>query len=136
MRVTATEPLPAIRQIQASRDDLCALDIAGRVTSADVENAYGLVEGEFARHETIDLLVRISDYEGFDWASAFNLDILRRKVRAIGRIRHYALIGGPAWLKMLTTLSAPFSSMEIRHFGPDDEAAAWKWLKARPLERV
>lgn len=136
MHVTATEPLPAIRKIETSRDDLCALDIAGRLTSADVENAYGLVEAEFASHDKIDLVVRISDYEGFDWASAFNLDVLRRKMRAIGHIRRYALIGGPAWLRALTVLSTPFLSMEVRCFTSAEEAEAWKWLKARPLERV
>lgn len=136
MHVTATEPLPSIRKVGTSRDDLCALDIAGRLTQADIENAYGLVEGEFASHDKIDLIVRVRDFEGFDWASAFNLDILRRKMRAIGRIRCYALVGGPAWLRLLTMLSAPFISTQIRCFAAGDEPDAWKWLKARPLERA
>ncbi len=135
MRVTATEAPPAIRRIDTSRADLCALEIVGRLTTADVENAYGIVEAEFASHDRIDLLVKVSDYEGFDWASAFNLDILRRKMRAIGHIGHYALVGGPGWLHMLTRGSALFLSMEIRCYQAAEEVEAWKWLKARPLER-
>lgn len=136
MRATATEAPPAIRQIETSRADLCALEIVGRLTTADVENAYGLVEAEFASHDRIDLIVLISGYEGFDWASAFNLDILRRKMRAIGHISRYALIGGPIWLRLLTKLSSPFLSMEIRCYRASEAVEAWKWLKARPLERV
>ncbi|MDW6020670.1 STAS/SEC14 domain-containing protein [Mesorhizobium sp. BAC0120] len=134
MHLTATVPLPPIRRIETSRDDLCALEIAGRITAPDVENAYGLIEGEFAQHDEIDLLVRIADYGGVDWSTGANLDILRRKLRAIGHIRHYALVGGPFWLRGITALSAPFMSMEIRRFALEDEDAAWKWLKARPLE--
>jgi hypothetical protein len=134
MHLTATEPLPAIRRIETSRDDLCALEIAGRIMPPDVENAYGLIEGEFSQHDQIDLLVRIADYGGIDWATAANLDTLRRKLRAVGHIRHYALVGGPFWLRGMTALSAPFMSMEIRRFPLKDESDAWKWLKARPLE--
>lgn len=134
MRVTATEAPPAIRRIETSRADLCALEIVGRLTIADVENAYGIVEAEFASHDRIDLLMRVSDYEGFDWASAFNLDLLRRKMRAIGHIGRYALVGGPGWLRVLTRMSAPFLSIEIRCFAAAGEAEAWIWLKARPLE--
>src|SRR5262245_49777091 len=130
MHLTATEPLPSIRRIETSRDDLCALEIAGRITPRDVENAYGLIEGEFAQHDDIDLLVRIADYGGVEWVTAVNLDTLRRKLRAIGHISHYALVGGPFWLRGMTALSAPFMSMEIRRFPLKDENNAWKWLKA------
>ena len=48
--------------------DLCALEIVGHFTANDLENAYGLLEGAYAVHDKVDLLVRISRYEGFDWS--------------------------------------------------------------------
>jgi len=133
MHTSATGPLPAIRKIETSRDDLCAIEIAGRITANDVENAYGLIEAEFAGHDRIDLILRVADYKGFDWALAFSPQTLRRKMRAIGHLRRYAVIGGPAWLPQAIALVAPFVSTQVRHFALADEAAAWNWLDARPV---
>ena len=61
------EPASAIRRIDADRDDLLAVDVSGHVTPSDVENFYGLLEGAYALHEKIDVLVRATDFESADW---------------------------------------------------------------------
>ena len=72
MKMTATDPLPAIRRIDTDRGDLCGLEVVGHFTSNDLENAYGLLEAAYAQHEKVDLLVRIRHYEGFDWGAVFD----------------------------------------------------------------
>ena len=56
----ARDPLPA--QSGASTPiarNLCALNIVGHFTAADLENAYGLLEAAYSEHDTVDLLVRM-----------------------------------------------------------------------------
>lgn len=128
------DPLPAIRRIDTDRDDLCALEIVGRFTAADLENTYGLLEAAYDRHEKIDLLVRISDYEGFDWNAALDDSIISAKSKALRHIRKYAVVGGPAWMRLALGVFAPFLSIEMRHFPPQDEAAAWEWIGGKPAD--
>ena len=122
------DPVPAIRRIDTDRDDLCALEIVGRFTAADLENAYGLLEGAYA------VLVRISRYDGFDWSAAFTDATIRGKTRALRHIRKYAVVGGPGWMRTVIGIFGPLTSIETRYFDADEEAAAWTWLDARPVE--
>ena len=126
--MSATDPLPAIRRIDTTRSDLCALEIVGHFTAADLENAYGLLEAAYAEHEVVDLLVRIRDYDGFDWSAVFHKATIRGKAKALRHIRNYAVIGGPTWMRAVLTVFGPLTSIKTRHFAPDREAEAWAWV--------
>lgn len=129
----AIDPLPAIRQIETDRTDLCALEIVGHFSSADLENAYGLLEAAYEHHEKVDLLVRIRDYEGFDWSAVFDEATIRGKARALRRIRKYAVIGGPAWMRPVMAVFGPLTSIKTRHFSAGREAEAWAWVGGAPM---
>ena len=124
------EPVPAIRRIETDRADLCALDVVGHLTSADLENAFGLLEAAYVDHPAVDLLVRLSGYDGFDWDGVFTASTLRGKRNALRHVRRSAVIGGPAWISTALGLFSPLMSMESRHFDAAEEASAWKWLGA------
>ncbi len=130
------EPVPAIRRIETDRSDLCALEIVGRFTAADLENAYGLLEAAYMMHEKIDVLVRITDYDGFDWSAVFTRSTARGKTRALGRIRKYAVVGGPGWMRAVLTIFGPLTSIKTKHFDAADESRAWKWIGASPVDRA
>ncbi|HWK64393.1 MAG TPA: STAS/SEC14 domain-containing protein [Rhizobiaceae bacterium] len=127
------EPLPAIRRIDADRDDLCALEIVGRFTAADLENAYGLLQAAYERHDKIDVLIRISDYDGFDWNAALDESLVGLKSQALPHIRKYAVVGGPTWMRVALGLFGPFMSFDVRHFAMQEEAAAWAWIGGQPI---
>lgn len=134
--MTATDPLPAIRRIDTDRSDLCALEIAGHFTSNDLENAYGLLEGAYAEHEKVDLLVRIKYYDGFDWAAVFDESTIRGKAHALRHIRNYAVVGGPGWMRAVLAVFGPLTSIRTKHFDTADEPKAWDWIggKEKPLK--
>jgi SpoIIAA-like len=136
-KMTATDPLPAIRRIETDRGDLCALEIVGHFTANDLENAYGLLEAAYAEHEKVDLLVRMGQYDGFDWAAIFNRTTIRGKTQALRRIRKYAVVGGPGWMRPMLAFFGPLTSIKIKHFAADDETRAWEWIggKELPLDR-
>jgi hypothetical protein len=127
------DTVTAIRKIETNRDDLLAFEIAGHITSAEVENFYGLLSGAFTQHETIDLLIRLVDYEGVDWPTLFSQTSSDMRKEALKHLKHYAVINGPLWLEASIALVQPFLSVEIRSFHADDEKEAWDWLNATPL---
>ena len=45
----------------------CAFEIVGRILGSDVENLYGLLEGAYALHERVDVLIRLVDFDGVEW---------------------------------------------------------------------
>lgn len=123
--------VPAIRRIDTDRPDVFAMEITGEVTSADVENLFGLLEGAYALHDSLDLIVRFSDYrglltEGMSWETT-------REVRehARNRIRRCALVGDAGALRDARSFLDLPSSVEHRDFAAEDEGEAWAWIGAR-----
>ena len=130
------EPVPAIRRIETDREDLCALEVVGHFNAADLENAYGLLEAAYSMREKIDLLVRITHYEGFDWSAAFTESTIRGKTHALRHLRKYAVVGGPLWMRTVMGIFGPLTSIETRCFDAADEKSAWAWLGAHPVEKI
>lgn len=127
------DSISPIRKIENNRDDLLAFEIAGHITSAEIENMYGLLTAAYGEHPKIDLLIRLVDYEGMDWPSLFSQTSLEMRKEALKHLNHYAVINGPLWLETSIALIEPFLTVEIRTFRPDDEGDAWAWLNAKPL---
>lgn len=132
MSLHPLDRVPAVRRIDTDRSDLFAIEIKGVVTAADVENLFGLLEGAYAVHDHLDLLVRLTEFEGVDeeGLSRETTDEVREHARS--HVRRCATIGstGDLW-DSRTFLRLP-SDVDHRDFAPEDEAAAWEWLAARP----
>ncbi|MGN6464151.1 MAG: STAS/SEC14 domain-containing protein [Rhizobiaceae bacterium] len=123
----------AIRRLDTDREDVFAFDIVGHITAADVENIYGLLEGAYAIHDEIDMLVRIKDYDGVDWDAAMRDFGLLGKTHALKHIRKYAVVGGPGWVGPMISVFKPFFSISMKHFAADKETEAWRWIGAREI---
>ena len=127
------EQVPAVRRIDTDRADLCALDVVGELGSADIENAFGLIEAAQIGHDRIDLMIRLSDYEGVGWDGLLGAAALGGKREALRHVHKCAILGGPAWISAGFGLAGLLAPMESRHFDEAEEASAWEWLGARPL---
>lgn len=128
------QSVPAIRRIDTDRDDLFAIEVVGHVSAADAENLFGLLEAAYALHQRIDMAVRLVDHDGVDWAEIRDETLRQGVVHALEHIGRCAAIGSPDWTVEARQALPPSSSVEFRHFSTEDEAAAWKWLGARPAE--
>ena len=127
------DAVPAVRRIDTNRDDLFAIDIVGHVTAADAENLFGLLEAAYALHPKIDVLVRLIDHDGVDWADVSDDTLEQGAAHAVEHVGRCAAVGEPNWVPDAQgLLSAPLP-VELRHFTSEDEAAAWQWLDARPV---
>jgi hypothetical protein len=118
---------PSIRRIDSSRDDLFAVEIAGHVAASDIENLYGLLEGAYALHDRIDLLIRIVDNEGVDWGEVSPETVEDARQHAERHIARCAMIGENSSTRRIAEIFCP-PGAEHRHFAAQDENQAWEWL--------
>ncbi len=127
------EAVPAVRRIQTDRDDLFAVDIVGRVSAADAENLFGLLEAAYTLHPTIDVLVRLVDHDGVDWTDLSDETVSQGKAHAGEHVGRCAAVGEPNWIPFVQGFFSAAMPTELRHFDAADEQAAWEWLGARPV---
>lgn len=127
-----TEDMPVIRRIPTNREDVYAFAIEGHLDDASLENLYGLLDAAYEGHDEIDLLIRLTGYEGFDWTATFSESMLSMRAKSLRHLRRYAIVGGPLWIQTSVTLLQPFLSIEMRAFEADEEDEAWEWLGMKP----
>ncbi|MHA6641942.1 SpoIIAA family protein [Mesorhizobium sp. A623] len=130
--MNSLESVPAIRRIDTDRDDLLAVDIVGHVSAADAENLFGLLEAAYALHPKIDVLVRLIEHDGVDWAELSRQTLERGKANAIEHVQRCATVGEPNWTGQVQGLFTTLPT-DLRHFDTEDEPDAWAWLGAKPL---
>lgn len=128
------DAVPAIRRLETSRDDLLAIDVVGHVSAADGENLFGLMEAAYALHPHIDVLVRLVDHDGVDWANIAEETLTQGSAHAMQHVGRCATIGEPDWTADARHVLRDAPSIEFKHFETEDEASAWQWLGARPTE--
>lgn len=129
------ESIPVVRRIPTDREDVFAFAIEGHLDDASLENLYGLLDAAYADHEEIDLLIRLSGYDGVDWSSAFSQSMISLREKSLRQLRRYAIIGGPVWLQTSVALLRPFLTIDIRTFEVDEEEEAWQWLETTPTDQ-
>lgn len=131
--MNAIEPVPAIRRIDTDRADACAFEIVGRILGSDVENLYGLLEGAYALHERVDVLIRLVDFDGVEWQDVSRETIESGREHALVHVKRCAAVGEPDWTTAFTGFFSAPIPVELKHFPADREAEAWAWLGATPL---
>jgi len=108
-------------------------EISGYATSADVENLYGLLEGAYALHDKIDVLVRLVDYEGAEWAHVDSHTTEEGRNHALQHVNRCAAVGDPDWTGQVAGFFDPALPVELRHFPLEQEDEAWAWIGATPV---
>ena len=122
------DAVPAVRRIETDRENLVAIEIVGPLTGPDVENLYGLLEGAYTLHETIDLLVLASEDDDVDWSRVSDETIEESHDHARSHIRRCAVVGGSNGVASVLKAIGKTSRGEYRHFGADERDAALEWI--------
>ena len=126
--------LPAINRITTNRKDALAFAIDGQMTSADVENLYGLFDAESANLSHIDMIIIFKEYDGIDWKTLFNEDTAKIRAAALKKVKRYAIVGGPDWLRFTVDFLRPFKTIDIRWFDSQNVDTAWNFIDAHSVE--
>jgi hypothetical protein len=121
----------AVTQLTSPRPDLLAFDINGHIIAEEVGDIYRQLEAAYDEHDKIDLLVRLTNLDGWDWGVMWTEATWIGKTHALQHIRRYAVVGGPAWVRNAVAIFDPLFKMQMREFELADEQAAWDWLAER-----
>lgn len=121
-----------LRKIALSRDDALAIAIGGPMTSADVENFYGLLDAAAASYKTFDVIVIFDEYDGIDWTAFLRPDTVKMGHDLKSKIKRYAIVGGPGWLSLAINFLHPALSADIRWFDTNAIENAWLFIDAHP----
>ena len=114
--------------LKTERDDVYAFGIDGHLSAEEVDEMYQTLEEAYDRHGTINLLIRIGRFDGFDWGALFSGTTFVSKLHAIKHLRRYALGRRTEWFATASRFFNPLFRLEVRHFEFDDEASAWRWI--------
>ena len=133
MSLHPLEPIPAVRRLDTTRPDLFAVEIAGHVSEADIENLHGLLEGACLVHPQIDILMRFVDHDGVDWDDVPTRTIEESRESAARHVRRCAAIGDSSVAKRFLRIFAPAESNEAHRFAAEEEEKAWAWLDASEI---
>lgn len=127
------ERVPAVRRIETDRSDVFAVEITDEFTSADAENLCGLLEGAYALHPRIDLLVRLRDIVNVDLSDLEQDTLALLRSHTHDNVGNCAVVGDATWRGDIESLFSFSSATALRHFEADDEGEAWAWLAAREI---
>lgn len=127
------ERVPAVRRIDTNRSDVFAVEITDEFTSADAENLCGLLEGAYALHPRIDLLVRLRDLVVVDLTDLEDDTLALLRSHTHDNVGNCAVIGETRWHSDIESLFSFSSSTTLRHFDSEEETEAWAWLSAREI---
>ncbi|MCJ2011498.1 STAS/SEC14 domain-containing protein [Methylobacterium sp. J-076] len=123
-----TAPDGSIVQRDAPRPDLLAFEIRDKITRPDIEWMSALTDQAMQAHKTIDMLIVMANYEGSELGATFDGYATSVKARSVAHIRHYVVVGAPAFAEAMIKLSGLIMPVETKTFDLADEAAAWAYL--------
>lgn len=126
--------ISSINKISTNRPDVAAFSVDGALTSADVENFYGLFDAIAASNAHIDMILIFKEYDGIDWHTLFNSDTATIRAEAFKKLRRFAVVGAPAWLDLALEFFKPFGKIDMRWFSTDDIDKAWQFIDAKSLD--
>jgi hypothetical protein len=133
----------AIQLLETDNPLVLAYAFDGTLTKTDLDQVIDAVQPRLDRElGPISVLARVGELLFSEPASLLHERYFNFKKTALARVERYAVVGGPAWLRMMVKATAPLMPFDLRYFDPADEKEAWDWVGAheavagrpRPLE--
>lgn len=116
-------------ELMDAGDDVLAVKVAGKITSADLDAIMARLEDVMRQHEKVHVFVETSGIDGIEISALPSYTArampLFTKLNRFGRI---AVVADQAWIRMATRIeSAILPLISYRVFEPAqrDEALAW-----------
>ena len=125
------EPKASVHFLQTTNPNVFAYEINGRVRSKDVKAVVNEFKPYLEKEGKVNVLAKLSDFNGFDLFAMIEDDLVKLKFKSLSKVDKYAVIGPKPWMRNLLELFYPMTSVKLRVFDKDEEAAAWEWVGAQ-----
>ncbi|MEM1129272.1 MAG: STAS/SEC14 domain-containing protein [Pseudomonadota bacterium] len=120
-------PARSVRVLDTAHPNLLAFEIDGVLHKQDAEFIQEYLEQAQSDGRRVSLLVRATDYRGFDPTMMFGGSLWSMKLNALTHLHRYAVVGMPAWVQSMANLANPLSPLKIAVFDLDEEDEARDW---------
>jgi len=120
-------------QFLDSADDVIALNISEKVTSADLDVIMDRLDAAMARHDKVHLFIETRSIDGIELAGL--AAHIGRAMPLFGKLKQFgriAVVADQMWLRAATRLESallPFVSYKV--YMPDQRAAALAWVEGK-----
>jgi len=125
------EPGTSIHFLQTTDPNVFAYQVNGRVRAKDVKAVVTEFKPYLERDGKVNVLAKLSDFNGFDLFAMLEDDLVKLKFKSLSKVDKYAVIGPKPWLRNLLELFYPLTSVKLRVFDLEEEAAAWEFVGAQ-----
>lgn len=126
----STAPDGSIVRRAAPRPNLLAFEVRDRITKPDIAWMSAATDAAMREHDSIDMLIGMSNFVGSDWDATFDGYAMSVQTRSLAHVRRYAVVGAPLFARAMITVSGALTPVETRTFALADEAVAWDWLES------
>jgi hypothetical protein len=125
------ETAASIHFLQTTNPNVFAYEVNGRVRAKDVKAVVNEFKPYVEKEGKVNVLAKLSDFNGFDVLAMIEDDLVKLKFKSLSKVDKYAVIGPKPWMRNLMELFYPLTSIKLRVFDKDEEAAAWEWVGAQ-----
>lgn len=123
---------PSIMIMETDKPDVIGFEIDGKISAVEAEAVVAYFDAALKGDGPLRLLGKMKHIGGAEFGAFFDRAFLRVKYNILGRLDRYAVVGGPAWLRVWVTALDKLTKADIRHFKASEEPQAWQWLGAEP----
>ena len=123
---------PSILIMETDKPEVIGFEVDGKISAVEADAAVDYFNAALEQDRPLRLLGKMKRIGGAELGAFFDRSFLKLKLDILGRLDRYAIVGGPAWLRMWVTALDKLMKADIRHFKASDEPLAWQWLGAEP----
>lgn len=111
--------------------NIIAISIDGEITQTDLHQVISEMEAIVDKYRELRIFAEVVAISGTEPGAIW--EDLKFAFSHFGHIGRYAVVGDPKWLEpaihILTPLTKPFTTANIRYFHRDRVEEAWQWLR-------
>jgi len=117
-----------MQRIPVEADDVIGVKVSGKIERQDMDAMIEVMKKMFEKHERISIYVEIESFGGISLPAL--VDDLKFALPNFKKFARKAVVSQIVWMEKWTPIADRlFPSIEVKHFPPEQKAAALKWIQ-------
>ena len=118
-----------IKIIPHNPDRIIGLEIDGWIEARDIDRIVRLIEKKLDTKGKLNIYAEVNNWTGMSLKAA--IEDLQFSLQHLHDFEKEAIVSDLKWLEALAALgNTLFSSIEVKHFTPDEKDRALEWLSS------
>ena len=107
--------------------DIIAVEVDGKLKKEDYDKVDPLIDKAVKDFDKIKLYIRLNHIDGMEPAAL--AEDVKTYLKHFNNLEKMAIVGKNQWEEIITKLSGPFVSGEVRYFDFPEIDSARKWIQ-------